>query len=278
LGEKQGEASLKLQAHHAMWSTSFSVGELAEACRHAETGLSLYDPKRDQAMASRYGNHDAGCCARNFSAMSLALRGEYETARQQIDQAVAAARKLNDPFSLALTLYFTSAAAQMLGDVALATENSGAGLAIATENDLALPRAWSKGVVGWCMAETGDLQGGVTFLSDAIAAMQTMQSRHFMGYLIGLLAHAQLKAGLHAEAMKAVADGLALVEASGECFYAAELHRLHGELNLYPSSDDRDHNARASFLNAITIARQQGARTLERKAKKSLQQLADNDG
>lgn len=131
-------------------------------------------------MASSYGNHDASCCARNFSAMALALAGDDERAKRQIGQALAAARKLDDPFSLALTPYFTSAAAQMLGDVALALENSRAGLVIATDNDLALPRAWSKGVVGWCTAENGDLQGGIALLIDAIAAMQAMQSRHFM--------------------------------------------------------------------------------------------------
>lgn len=274
LGEKYGEASLKLQAHHAMWSTSFACGELAEACRHAEAGVVLYDAKRDQAMASKYGNHDACCCARNFSAMALALLGEEKRARQQIAQSLASARTLDDPFSLALTLYFTSAAAQMLGDLTVATENSRAGLAIATENDLALPKAWSMGVVGWCMAESGELQGGVAFLTEAIATLRKIQSRHFMGYLIALLANSQLKAGFHAEAIEAVTDGLALAEATGECFYAAELHRLQGELSLYPPSNNRNCNAELSFQKAIAIARQQGARTLERKSRENLQQLA----
>jgi predicted ATPase/DNA-binding winged helix-turn-helix (wHTH) protein len=275
LGEKSGEAGLKLQAHHAMWSTSFAAGELTEALRHAEAGLSLYDPKRDQAMASSYGNHDASCCARNFNAMALALAGEDQHARKQIEQALAAAHKLDDPFSLALTLYFTSAAAQMLGDVALATENSRKGLAIATENDLALPGAWSTGVVGWCMAENGDLQRGIALLTSAIAAMQAIQSRHFMGYLIGLLAHVQMKAGHHTEAAWAVTEGLALAEASGECFYAAELHRLRGELSLYPSPNGRNRNAELSFQKAIAIARQQGAHALERKARRNLQRLVE---
>lgn len=274
LGEKFGDANLKLQAHHAMWSTSFACGELAEVCRHADAGLALYDARIHQAMASSYGNHDAACCARNFSAMAFALVGEDERARERIDQSLAAARKLDDPFSLALTLYFTSAAAQMLGDLTLATENSRMGLAIAAEHDLALPKAWSMGVVGWCAAENGDLQDGIALLSDAIAAMRAMQSRHFMGYLIGLLAHAQLKAGHYAEAMETVTDGLALAEATEERFYAAELHRLQGELSLHPSMGCNRH-AEASFQKAIAIARQQGARTLERKARQSLRPLED---
>ena len=163
----------------------------------------------------------------------------------------------------------------MLGDVALATENSRKGLAIATENDLALSRAWSTGVVGWCTAENGDLQGGIALLTSAIAAMQAIQSRHFMGYLIGLLAHVQMKAGHHTEAARAVTEGLSLAEASAECFYAAELHRLRGELSLYPSPNGRNRNAELSFQKAIAIARQQRARALERKARRNLQRLIE---
>jgi predicted ATPase/DNA-binding winged helix-turn-helix (wHTH) protein len=265
LGEKFGESALKLQAHHAMWSTSFACGELADACGHADAGLTLYNPTRDQAMASSYGNHDAACCARNFRAMALALAGDAARARQEIDQALAAARSLDDPFSLALTLYFTSAAAQMLGDVASATENSRAGLAIAIEHDLALPKVWSMGVAGWCTAASGDPQRGIAQLRDAIASMQAIQSRHFMGYLIGLLAHAELEARHYLPAMQAVTEGLALADASGERFYAAELHRLQGEISLHLRKDSID-ESQASFRKAISIARQQGARTLERKA------------
>lgn len=274
LGERSGDANLKLQAHHAMWSTSFACGELTEACRHADAGLALYDGRLHQAMASSYGNHDAACCAGNFSAMALAFAGEDGPARERIDQSLATARKLDDPFSLALTLYFTSVAAQSLGDFAVAAENSRMGLAIATEHHLALPKAWNMGIVGWCAVERGDLQGGIALLSDAIAAMRTMQSRHFMSYLIGLLAHAQLKAGHHSEAMEAVTNGIVLTKVTGECFYAAELHRLRGEISLR-SSIGRNRHAEASFQKAIAIARQQGARTLERRAHQSLRHLED---
>src|ERR1700722_11337448 len=106
-------------------------------------------------MASSYGNHDAACCARNFSAMSLALAGDDEGARAMIKQSVAAAKSLDDPFSLALSLYFTSAAAQMLGDVALATANSELSMQMATEHGLVQPKAWSMGVAGWGGAQNG---------------------------------------------------------------------------------------------------------------------------
>jgi predicted ATPase len=89
-------------------------------------------------------------------------------------------------------------------------------------------------VLGWCVAETGDPDRGLGLLTEAIAALRATHSRHFLSYLVGLLAEAQMKAGQHADAMKAVDDGIALADARGERYYSAELHRLHGELLARP--------------------------------------------
>jgi predicted ATPase/DNA-binding winged helix-turn-helix (wHTH) protein len=268
LAEKFDNAVLKIQAHHAMWSTSFVCGALAQARTHADAALALFDAKIHQSMASSYGNHDAGCCARNFSALALALAGDGAAARATMERSVAAARSLDDPFSLALTLYFTSAAAQMLGDVALATANSKLSVQMATEHELAQPKAWSMGVVGWCVAENGDLEEGLALATQAIAAMQAIHSRHFLPYLLGLLADVHFKAGHEAAAMKAVEDGLATAEATGERFYSAELLRLRGELLARSPAGCKE--AEASFHAAMKVAQQQGAAALEHKAKASL--------
>ena len=101
--------------------------------------------------------------------------------------------------------------------------------------------------------------------------MQLIHSRHFLPYLLGLLADVHFKAGHEAAATKAVQDGLATAEATGECFYNAELFRLRGEL-LARSPEGRQ-EAKASFHAAITVARQQGARALEQKAADSLAEM-----
>ncbi len=265
LAEKSGDAGLKLQAHHASWATALGRGRLAEVRAHADAGLAIYDARIHQAMASSYGNHDAACCARYFSAMSLALAGDDQGARVMIERSVAAARSLDEPFTLALTLYFTSAAAQILGDIPLATANSELSMQLATEHDLAQPRVWSMGVAGWCVAENGDLNRGLMLTTQAIATMRAIQSQHIMAYLLGLLADMHLKAGHHVEAMRAVEEGLTMTE----LFYRAELYRLHGELLARPPHGQK-RKAEAAFRTAIKIAKEQGARTLEHRANESL--------
>ena len=269
LAEKFDNAGLKIQAHHANWATSFITGKLVQAHAHAQAALQLFDASIHHAMASSYGNHDAGCCARNFAAMSLALTGDEAGARALVEQSLAVVRTLGDPFSLSLTLYFTAAVAQMLGDVSLASANSGLSVQMATEHDLAQPKAWSMSVAGWCAVENGDVDRGLALGTQAIGAMQAIHSRHFLVYMLGLLADAQLKAGRHTEAMKTVDEALALADSTGECFYDAELHRLRGELLARPPHADL-RKAEVSFRAAIDIARQQGAKALERKAEVSL--------
>jgi len=93
-----------------------------------------------------------------------------------IEHALAAARSLDDQFSQALTLYFTSAAAQMLGNVPLATVNSELSVQMATEHGLAQPKAWSMSIIGWCASENGDADRGLTLATQAIAVIQAIQS------------------------------------------------------------------------------------------------------
>jgi predicted ATPase len=205
----------------------------------------------------------------------MALMGDQDGARTMIGTSVAEARSLGDPFSLALTLYFTSVAAQILGDVPRATENSMASKQLSTEHALEMPKAWSTCVAGWCAVASGDHDRGLAMLDESIAMMQATQSLHFFSFHAALLADARLRAGQHALAMTAVEEGLIRARDNGDRFYLAELHRLRGELLAHPSIGEAK-NAEASFQIAISIAKQQGAVTLQDRAHKSLESLVSD--
>jgi predicted ATPase len=273
LAESSGDASLMLQAHHANWPTLFLCGELIQAHTHASAGLRLYDPKIHQATASSYGNHDACACAYGTSAMVLGLQGKNEDARTTIEAGLRVAMSLDDPFSLALTLFTMTAAAQLIGDVALATTNSEWSVRVAREHGLAQIDSQSGALAGWCAVENGERDRGLALLTEATDALRATQSLAWLSYLLGLLSEARIKAGQPSEAMKAVDEAISLVETTGERFYNAELHRLRGEL-LAQVSIGQCEEAKAEFKKAIKIATQQGAVSLERKARDSLRRLS----
>jgi predicted ATPase len=170
---------------------------------------------------------------------------------------------------LANTLYCTAVAAQLIGDVTFATTNSESSTRVSTEHGLAVLKIWSGAVAGWCAVENGERDRGLGLLTEATDALRTMQSLAWLPYLLGLLADARTKAGQPSEAMKAVEGAISLVETTGERFYSAELYRLRGELLAQASIGQRD-EAKAEFDKALRIAAQQGAASLERKARDSL--------
>ena len=44
IAEASGDRLMRLEAHHALWTTHFFRGELAAAFQNLETGEPLYDP------------------------------------------------------------------------------------------------------------------------------------------------------------------------------------------------------------------------------------------
>jgi predicted ATPase len=272
LAESSGDTSLMLHAHHAMWPTLLKYGELIQARTHANAGLHLYDPKIHRATASSYGNHDVCTCAYGFSAISLGLQGKNEDARAMIEAGMRLAMTLDDPFTLANTLYLTAAAAQLIGDVALATTTSESSVRISTEHGLAGLKTWSRSLTGWCAVRNGQHDRGLALLTEATNALRAMQSSAWLPYLLGLLSDARIKAGQSSDAMETVEEAISIGETTGERFYSAELHRLRGELLARASIGQRD-EAKAEFDTAIEIAAQQGAVSLERKARDSLRRL-----
>jgi adenylate cyclase len=72
------------------------------------------------------------------------------------------------------------------------------------------------------------------------------------------------------------------MDAHGECWWAAEIHRLKGELWLQASSRTPQARARreaeACFRRALAIAHRQGAKLLELRAVVSLSRLWQHQG
>jgi predicted ATPase len=86
------------------------------------------------------------------------------------------------------------------------------------------------------------------------------------------MAESLAQVGRNEDALGVVTEALAVVEASGERFYVAELHRLRGELRLAAGHDRAE--VAECFRTALDIARRQVARTLEHRALASLGSLA----
>jgi DNA-binding winged helix-turn-helix (wHTH) protein/predicted ATPase len=271
LAREAGDRGLLLQAHHALWATCFSTGDLADSHDHAVQGIALYR-EEDVSLAASYGNHDAGVCALAFDARTLALLGQLDEAVHAAEKAIALARDLAHPFTLTLALVFGAAVHQFRRDPAGARRYAAEAAALSREQSFRLTLGWASILEGWAAIELGDDEIGSSLMSAGIAGARSTGSDQFLSYWLGMLADAHLTRGSAVDGLAAVDEALGVAERTGEFFYEAELHRLRGELRLVQRPEEPA-EAEVSFRRALEIAERQGAGLLALRASVSLERL-----
>jgi tetratricopeptide (TPR) repeat protein len=105
-----------LEAHHTLWPTLVSMGEVRRALPHLERGIELYDRERHGSYASLYGGHDPGTCCRYFLAVSHWGLGYPERALASAYEAVRLAETLGHAMTSTMTLSFVTSILHLRGD------------------------------------------------------------------------------------------------------------------------------------------------------------------
>ncbi|MNL31442.1 hypothetical protein D3C87_1532310 [compost metagenome] len=188
------------------------------------------------------------------------------------------AKKISHPFNLVFTLSATSILRQFRQDVRLAEEYADAVIKLSLERGFPFYLAWGTVIQGWARAEQGNIEQGIAQITKGIATYQATGAELGCSYFLALLAAVHGRVGQPQAGLDAVTDALAMVNRTGEHFYEAELYRLKGTLILQCPGEDRQDSAEqqealACFHKAISVARQQGAKSLELRATVSLAQL-----
>ena len=255
---------------HLAKGLSWYAGELVEGLHHLNQAIAIYGPARDSPLAGAYGV-DMRAAALAHKGCILALLGYPDQALGASRESLTTARALSHPFSLAYTLRWASMTQQLRREPALTEIHTEETIAGAEEREFAAPIAWGTFMQGWTWAEQGRPAEGIAEIRRGREMWEATGARVMRTYLLGLLAHACRRAGRTKEAVEAVLEALAIAESSGEAFYGAELHRLHGELVLEQPGNQTE--AEASFRRALEAARGQKAKLLELRAAVSLSRL-----
>jgi predicted ATPase len=146
------------------------------------------------------------------------------------DAAIAAARRLGHPFTLALSLVFAASAHQMLGDAAQAQRHAAEAVTLATAYSFPLMLAWGNAFLGWALVRGGQVEEGLGLLVRGLAGAEATGSDQFRPHLLGLAAEAHLDAGREGEAAALLREALRVAMHTGERFYEPALRRLEARL------------------------------------------------
>ena len=143
VAQRLQDPELLLEAHFAQGGILLHRGEVDPACLHLERGFALYDPQQHRSHAFIYG-YDPGVVCLSRGAWALWLRGYPDQARQKHQGALALARELRHPPSLALALCFAAMFHQFRREGSEAQAQAEAAISLATEQEFAHWVAWAR--------------------------------------------------------------------------------------------------------------------------------------
>lgn len=168
LMERESDPAALLQAHRAFGLGLIYLGRFAEARRHLTRALELYDAERDAPHRLDYGS-DPKVLALAHLGWALWFEGEEVAAWRSDAAALAEARALGHPHSLAFALAFSCALAQFAGRPAEGLTAALELQALAAAQEFPYWAAWGRVHEGWARAALGDAAEGMAGLRMGLA-------------------------------------------------------------------------------------------------------------
>jgi class 3 adenylate cyclase len=274
LGESLNEARLRLLGLRFSAQPEFCLGDFVAAHNHLEQGLALFDPA-DRPFYAALTQQDARVMLLSWSSALFPL-GYLDQAQANSNEALAEARRLGQPFSLAIGglgfLLFHNARVGERNTSTLSTtlQRSEELVTLATEQNFPQFVAFGRIARGWCMAALGQGLQGIEVLIQGLDGLRAIGGSLFMPRNLLLLADAYRETRQPEAALQQLAEADDVMGATQERSFEAEVHRLRGELLC----DARDCTAAEThFYNALKVAHCQSAKFWELRAATSLARL-----
>lgn len=210
-------------------------------------------------------------------ALLLWCLGYPDQALRQCQEALAPARGLAQPHSLAFAHSFAATLYQLRREAQHTRAQAEASIELCREQGFTFRLAHGTVLRGWVLTTQGQHEGGMAQIRESLAAYRAAGIELGLPYYLALLAEGYRQAGPADEAFGMLADALATAHRTGERWCEAELYRLQGEFFLR-QHNPRQQRAEACFHRALAIARGQQAKSWELRAAMSLGRLWQQQG
>jgi predicted ATPase/class 3 adenylate cyclase len=292
LARRTRDPGALLSAGNALGNTLCLLGEFSAARVHLERAMSIYDPQTHGTLAYLYGDDPGVGCLVPW-AWCLWYLGYPDQASKRMQEAVAMAREISHPHSLAFAHFAAAMLHQLRRERQLAQEQAEAAMAISSEQGFPFYSALGTILRGWAQAEQGQANEGIAQMRQGLVAYRTTGTRWLEPYVLAILAEAHGNTGQVHEGLQVLTEALDVIQATRERAWEAELYRIKGELLLKSRGQDRESSvqqnekarvaspeseAEACFREAMEIARCQEAKSWDLRAAMSLGRLWRSQG
>ena len=258
-------------AHFGLGAMMTHTGEPVRALAYLEQASALYDPQQHDTQVAQHGV-DCGVFAHAYASHALWLLGYPDQALARCHAALSLARQLSHSFSIVLSLAYLAMLDQFRGVGHAAGEHAAAAIALSTEQGFNYYLAWSHFLQAWARVKGNWNERDMASMPQSLAALEATGAALRRPYYLSLMAQSYGCAGRVDDAFALVAEALTETQTTNEHWWDAELHRLRGNLCLQQEAADAP-QAETSFQQALEVARQQQAKSLECRAAISLSRL-----
>jgi predicted ATPase len=274
LAERKTATGPLLVGHRAVGTSLLYVGKIAEAREHFDRSVSLYTPGKHRALATRYDLE--AVVTLSYRALDRWLLGYPEAALSDADDAIKEARK-GQAASLMIALTITFKTHILRGNDAIAYAQADELVILAQEKRAATWRAAGMANKGCVLALTGKASDAVQIITAGITALRSTGVVLWTWWYLSHLATAYAELGQLDDAWRCIGEAMNAFETTKERLWEAEVCRAAGEIALKSPEPDAP-NAETYFERALSVARQQQAKSWELRAAMSLARLRRHQG
>lgn len=274
---KKQEATVPLMIGHRLVGTSSVLtGDVAAGRAHLDRAIALYVPSEHRSLATRFAS-DVRVNILASRSLGLCFLGYPDAARADADHALQDAREIGHAPTLMVALFWGTLTHLHRRDYATASAQLDELVALANEKGTPFWKTLGRLVQCCVLALAGHASDTVASIASSITAYRSTGSSHWMPLCLSILARGHAQLGHFDDAWRCIDEAIAAVEAAGERWNEAGVHRITGEIALL--SPERDAaEAQTHFERAIEIARAQQARFWELRAATSLARLWRDQG
>ena len=276
IANKQGTTAPLMMAHRLMGNSLLLTGQISEGRGHLEQALSLYDHSTHRPLATRFGQ-DVRVAALSYRALALWLLGYPEAALTDIKSAIKDAREIAQAATLMYALFHGVLIHMQSRNYAAANVEGDELAALANEKGSLFWGTWARSLQGCLAVLAGEPADAIEMIASSLALGRSTGTTMYAPLSLSQLAKAHAHLGQFDEAWRYTNEAMAAVEISEERWFKAELYRTAGEVALSSPKKDAA-KAEAHFENALTVARQQQAKSWELRAATSMARLWREQG
>ena len=254
----------------------FLLGKIKRTLPRLEQMVEFYDRVKHGEIFNMIGT-DPGIDSLTWASWILWLLGYADKALAYSNRAVDLGRSLMDPGCLAMSQGLAIFLRLFIKDTIGAADIIQSCSTVLEAHTLPLPASDLEFTKGYYQVLNGEAESGLASMIKGIEAYQAIGSRMMLSMHLTLLADAYLYSGQVEQAAKFLEQSEDFIGETGERFYQAETLRVKGEIVLLQDPANSE-QAGDYFCQAMQVAHDQEAKTIELRAATSLARLRRNQG